>query len=194
MKSTEKETLDREVQKSLEALNLPGLLLYPTDTIWGLGCRASEEACVQRIYDLKQRPSHKAMLCLVADLEMLKRYVGEVPAKLEAILAEGDRPTTVIYPRVDGVAPSLTGEDGSLGLRIPADPYCQQLIRELGEALVSTSANLSGQPNPRGFRELDPVILKGVDYIVNLRRDEIRTTPSRILKTYADGSLEVLRD
>ncbi len=186
--------MEHEWENALEVLNSGGIIAYPTDTIWGIGCRASLDEAVERIYRLKQRPSHKAMLCLVSDLEMLSRYTGPLGKEVKSLVLETERPTTVIYSGVSGVSPALLGEDSSLGIRLTTDPYCRELVRRLGEPLVSTSANVSGEPNPTCYSDLSERILTGVDYIVNLRRDEIRTTPSRVIKVGGDGSPEILRD
>lgn len=187
-------SMEKEITLALAAIDRPGIILYPTDTIWGIGCRASDPVGVQRIYELKRRPSHKAMLCLVSGFEMLQRYAGSIPTAIESLISSSDRPTTVIYPRVEGVDSALLGDDGSLGIRVTSDPFCMKLIHEMGEALVSTSANLSGEPSPTSFSAVSPAILAGVDYIVNLRRNEINTAPSRILRVLQDGSVEVIRE
>lgn len=186
--------IEKEVASALEVLDRGGLILYPTDTIWGIGCKATSTESIERIYELKRRPGHKAMLCLVSNYEMLVRYTGEIDERLKPYVLKSERATTVIYPGVSGVSPALLGADGSLGIRLTSDPFCRWLIRSMDEALVSTSANISGAPNPRSFSEISEEILKGVDYIVHLRQDEIQTAPSRIIKSNEDGTLEVLRD
>lgn len=186
--------MEQELKNALEVLNSGGIIAYPTDTIWGIGCRASLDEAVERIYRLKERPSHKAMLCLVSDLKMLSRFTGPLGEEVKLLVLESERPTTVIYSGVSGVSPALLGEDSSLGIRLTADPFCRELVRRLDEPLVSTSANVSGAPNPTCYSDLSERILTGVDYIVNLRRDEIRSSPSRVIKVSRNGTLEILRD
>lgn len=184
-----------EVEAALEALLLQQIILYPTDTVWGLGCDAELPRAVERLYALKGRPEGQPSIVLVADLAMLSRYAEAVPLVLaEELDRAHERPTTFILPASRVVAPGLLGPDGTVGLRIPQDEFCLKLLRRLGHGVVSTSANLSGQPTPGTFKEIDPLIIRKVDHVVGWRQDdETRATPSRLVRLGPDGQVEVLR-
>ena len=167
-------------------------LLYPTDTIWGIGCDATRSEAVEGIYKLKQRTDSKALICLVSDLEMLEQLTGPLDENIKA-MALSIKPTTVIYPSVSGLASNLTAANGSVGIRIVQDEFCKQLIQYFGKPIVSTSANISGNDSPKEYNEIDQLILDGVDYIVALRTKEIRTNPSTLIYIEADGTLKTLR-
>ncbi|QKG56882.1 Sua5/YciO/YrdC/YwlC family protein [Hymenobacter sp. BRD128] len=185
----------QEVDSAIDVLIAQQVILYPTDTVWGLGCDAEVSRAVEKLYKLKGRAEGTPSIVLVADLEMLRRYAAEVPAELEAALAAQTRPTTYILPASPAVAPNLVAPDGTVGLRVPQDEFCHKLVRRLGHGLVSTSANKTGQPTPAIFKEVDTAIVRGVDYVVSWRQDdETRTAPSRIVRLGAGGALEVVRD
>ena len=181
-----------QVEDALALLKQEGVLLYPSDTIWGIGCDARSTKAVEAIYRLKQREDSKALICLVSNKKMLETYVGKIPEALLPYLAES-RPTTVIYPSVKGVSNRLCAEDGSIGIRIAQDDFCHKLIQALGAPLVSTSANVSGEASPNRYQEINPQILSGVDHIVPLRQNEKQTQASRIIRLKNDNSIEVLR-
>ena len=184
----------QEVEAAVDALLMQQVILYPTDTVWGLGCDAELSRPVEAIYKLKGRPEGKGAIVLVADLAMLARYVQQVPAGLEAALAAQTRPTTYILPASRAVAPALLAPDGTLGLRITQDEFCHKVVRRLGHGLVSTSANKSGEPTPAVFSEVNPAIVRGADHVAQWRRDdETRVAPSRVVRLGADGQLEVVR-
>lgn len=182
------------IDKSLAVLRRGGLILYPTDTVWGIGCDATNEQAVSRIYELKKRPDSKALICLVADVRMLERYVRDVPDLAYDIIDLSGKPTTIVYDDPRGVAPNLVAEDETLAIRVPADPFCRQLIKAFKKPIVSTSANLAGDPTPASYKEINGEILKGVDYIVPLRRQEKNATPSAIIRLGTDGSVKVIRE
>lgn len=182
----------KQLEDALAILKQDGVLLYPSDTIWGIGCDARSTRAVKAIYRLKQREDSKALICLVANQAMLEAYVGEIPDALLPHLAES-WPTTVIYPSVKGVSDRLCAEDGSIGIRIAKDDFCQELIQALGAPLVSTSANVSGETSPTHYQEISAPILSGVDHIVPLRQNETQTQASRIIRLQNDNSIEVLR-
>ena len=181
-----------QVEDALASLKQKGVLLYPSDTIWGIGCDARSTKAVEAIYRLKQQEDTKALICLVANREMLETYVGKIPDALLPYLAES-RPTTVIYPSVKGISDRLCTEDGSIGIRIAQDDFCQGLIQALGAPLVSTSANISGEASPSHYQEISPQILSGVDHIVPLRQNETQTQASRIIRLQKDNSIAILR-
>ncbi len=170
-----------------------GTLLYPTDTVWGLGCDATNPEAVKKIYNLKQREDTKALICLVADDRMLKRYVKELPSMAIDIIHIANKPTTIIYDAAQHLAPNLIADDGSIAIRVPDDEFCYQLCRKFNGAVVSTSANISGEATPRSFKEISPAILKGVDYVVNLHREKICHKPSSIIKLSNNGIVKVIR-
>ena len=185
----------QEVDSAVDVLLAQQVILYPTDTVWGLGCDAEVPRAVERLYKLKGRPEGTPSIVLVADLDMLRRYAAEVPAELEGAIATQVRPTTYILPASRIVAPGLVAPDGTVGLRVVQDDFCHKVVRRLGHGLVSTSANKTGEPTPAVFSEVSPAIAREVDYVVNWRQDDAtRVTPSRIVRLGAGGTLEIVRD
>jgi L-threonylcarbamoyladenylate synthase len=185
----------QEVDSAVDILLAQQIILYPTDTVWGLGCDAEVPRAVEKIYKLKGRAEGKPSIVLVADLGMLARYASEVPAELEAAIAAQTRPTTYLLPASRAVAPGLVAPDGTVGLRIVQDEFCHKVVRRLGHGLVSTSANKSGEPTPAIFADIAPAIVRGVDYVVNWRQDDTtRVAPSRVVRLGAGGTLEVVRE
>ena len=180
--------------EALAVLRNGGLILYPTDTVWGIGCDASNPEAVNKVYALKQRPDSKALICLVADVPMLERHLDLVPDLAYDIIDFSEKPTTIVYDRPRRVAPNLVAPDDTLAIRVTKDPFCRHLIRGLRRPLVSTSANLAGGPTPGSFGEIAPAILKGVDYIVPLRQQEKTTAPSAIIRLGTDGQVKVIRE
>ncbi|MCJ7466559.1 MAG: L-threonylcarbamoyladenylate synthase [Maribacter sp.] len=185
---------EKELKEALATLTKGGLIVYPTDTVWGIGCDATNEAAVNRIYELKRREDSKALICLVANEVMLERHVDKVPDVAYDIISLSDKPMTIIYDRPKGVAKNLIAADNTLGIRVASDKFCKYLITNFKKPIVSTSANVSGAPTPRGFSEISPVILKGVDYVVNLQRDSSNGVPSAIIKLSNDGTVKVIRE
>jgi len=186
---------ENDITASLEVLRNGGLVLYPTDTIWGIGCDATDETAVKRIFALKQRPEQKSLVVLLADVRDLLKYVSNPSPDIADIIARFDRPTTVIYEGALGLAPNVINEDGTIAIRIVQEPFCRHLIKRLRKPLISTSANISGQASPSSFAEIDPAIKSGVDYAVNYRQDEITAArPSRIIRMGKDGSVQVIRE
>jgi L-threonylcarbamoyladenylate synthase len=186
---------ENDITASLEVLRSGGLILYPTDTIWGIGCDATDEAAVKRIFALKQRPEQKSLVVLLADVRDLLKYVASPSPDIADIIAGFDRPTTVIYEGALGLAPSVINEDGTIAIRIVQEPFCRHLVKRLRKPLISTSANISGFPSPVSFADIDPAIKSGVDYAVKYRQDEVTSSsPSRIIKLGKDGSVQVIRE
>ncbi len=186
-------TIESEIERSIAHLNRGDIILYPTDTVWGIGCDARNSEAIAKIYQVKERDSNKAMLCMVSDLTMLKQYV-QVRPEIEAYLMKMERPTTVIYPEAKGLSSKLRALDGSFAIRVVNDPFCTPLIRKFGAPIVSTSANLSKHPNPSSYEEIERSILEGVDYIVNLRTEKNTQAPSRLIRIAEDGSIITLRE
>lgn len=183
-----------DVSKAVEVLRKGGIILYPTDTVWGLGCDATSPEAVARIFALKSREENKAMLVLADGEAMLERYVEEVPEIAYSLLEAAVKPLTVIYDRGRGLAPALLGDDGSIGVRITHERFSRELCRRLRRPIVSTSANVSGQPAPRFFSEISEEIREGVDYIPLYRReDETPASPSDIIRLHSDGEFKILR-
>lgn len=185
--------MTEEVNKAFQFLKQGGIIVYPTDTIWGIGCDATNYDAVKRIYELKQREESKSMICLVSDFNMLNQYVEEVPEVAYDILKYANKPTTVIYDRPLRVAENLIADDNTLAIRIVRNTFCNQLIKKLRKPLVSTSANISNQPSPKSYSEISPEILKGVDYVVNLDRKKKSSKASSIIKLSGDGMVKVIR-
>ena len=185
--------MNAEIKKVVKILKEGGIILYPTDTVWGIGCDATNVDAVDKIYKLKQRSETKTMICLVADDRMLKRHVKEIPAAALDIIDITDVPTTIIYDEPQNLAENLIGDDNTIAIRIPDDEFCYQLLRRLNRALVSTSANISGQPTPKSFKEIDDEILKGVDYVVDLHREKKASKPSSIIKLSNSGVVKIIR-
>ena len=185
--------MQQEIKTCLEVLNNGGLILYPTDTVWGIGCDATNPEAIKKVYQLKQREDSKSLICLAADDRMLKKYVKEVPQVAIDIIEIADKPTTIIYDEAQNLAQNLIADDGSIAFRIPDDDFCYWLLRKFNKPIVSTSANISGEPTPNSFKEISAPILKGVDYVVNLQRDKICKNPSSIIKLSNNGVVKVIR-
>ncbi len=185
--------LSKEISECVKVLQEGGLILYPTDTVWGIGCDATNEAAVAKVYELKRRPDSKALICLVANDFMLEKHVEEVPDLAYDLMDMSTKPTTIIYDRPKGIAKNLVAEDNTLAIRVASDDFCRKLIGKFGKPIVSTSANISGEPTPKSFSEISSDILKGVDYAVNLQRQVINNTPSAIIRLATDGTVKVIR-
>jgi L-threonylcarbamoyladenylate synthase len=187
--------MDKEISAALETLQKGGIILYPTDTIWGIGCDATNKEAVSKIYSIKQRRDEKSMLILLDDAEKLYDYVEVVPDIAWNLIEVADKPLTLIYPGARNLAENLIAEDGSIGIRIVKDEFCRKLISRFRKPIVSTSANVSGMPWPPNFQKIDRSILKLVDYVVNFRRkDEARGKPSGIIKLGPAGEVLIIRE
>lgn len=183
-----------DIKKACEVMAAGGLILYPTDTIWGIGCDATNEEAVRRVYELKRRSDHKAMLLLMDSSAKLNYYVQEVPDVAWDLIELADSPLTVIYSGARNVAPNLLAEDGSVGIRITQEEFSHKLCERFRKPLVSTSANVSGEPSPANFCEISETIKAGVDYIVRYRQDDLRkAAPSHIIKLGAGGLVKIIR-
>lgn len=181
------------INKAFDQLQLGNTILYPTDTVWGLGCDATNAAAVAKIYTLKGREESKALICLVSDIHMLERYIEEIPEVAYELLEATDRPTTIIYDNPVGIAKNLVTPDRTLAIRIPDDEFCQKLIRKFNRPIVSTSANISSQPTPKSYKEISTEILKGVDYVVNLQNEKKDSKPSTIIQLRSNGEINIIR-
>lgn len=194
MAETELRFDKEDLEAALEVLRKGGVIVYPTDTVWGIGCDATNDEACKKIYQLKKRADSKSMLLLVSDYAQLERTVKYVPEAAEMLIEAAVRPLTIIYDHPVGVANSLLASDGSVGIRIANDKFVQTLCRKLRKPIVSTSANLSGEPAARNFKEISAEILNGADYVVNFRRNENCTpSPSNIIKVADNGVIKVIR-
>lgn len=181
-----------EIINTKDHLEKGKIILYPTDTVWGLGCDATNFEAVSKIYQLKNREESKSLIVLVSSINMLKKYVS-VSNKVIKILKDQDKPTTIIYNNPKGFAKNSIATDNTIAIRIVQDEFCRKLIKKFGKPIVSTSANVSTKPTPKSFKEISKPILEGVDYIVNLHQNKINTKSSTILKV--DGTdILVLRE
>ena len=185
--------MEQEVSKALNILKKGGLILYPTDTVWGIGCDATNYDAVEKIFKLKKRKESKTMICIVSDFKMLKQYVEKVPEVAYDILKYANRPTTIIYDKPLRVAQNLVPEDDTLAIRVIRKGFSNELLKKFKKPIVSTSANLSDHPTPKSFKEISSDILKGVDYVVNLPDKKNAGKPSSIIKLSNNGIVKVIR-
>lgn len=181
------------LEKSISALRNGGTILYPTDTIWGIGCDATNEDACQQILKIKERPDEKSFILLVDDFPMIEKYIPDFHQVCYDLADFATRPLTIIYPDAEGLAPSVLAADGSVGIRITKDPICLKLIRSIRKPIVSTSANISGTPSPSCFEDISDSIKQKVDAVVEERLKEKMTTPSQIIKIEKDGSVKIIR-
>ncbi|MDB5212042.1 MAG: threonylcarbamoyl-AMP synthase [Sediminibacterium sp.] len=185
---------NNDIECCLEKLSEGGLILYPTDTVWGIGCDATDPVAVDRIYRLKKRSDTKAMIVLVADERDILKYVTQPELQIFDYIKGVNKPTTVIYEGAVELADNLLAEDGSVAIRICEDEFCRNLIKRFRKPLVSTSANISGYPSPPCFKDIEPIIIDGVDYVVNHRQDDTEyRKPSSIIKWEKNGTLSIIR-
>ncbi len=187
-------SFEADVRACIDVLRKGGTILYPTDTIWGIGCDAGNEKAVEKVYAIKKRSDSKSLVVLANDARMLGRHVHEVPALAWELMEASETPLTIIYEEGINLAPNVLAEDGSIAIRIPKDEFCSKLLYLLGRPIVSTSANISGEPAPRNFSEISPVVLASVDYVVNWRQHErIPAKASSIIRLKANGEIKVIR-
>ncbi|HEY0668733.1 MAG TPA: L-threonylcarbamoyladenylate synthase [Sphingobacteriaceae bacterium] len=183
-----------EIEKALEVLKEGGVILYPTDTIWGIGCDATNPAAVEKIFKLKGRDAKKSLIILLDTENKLEGYVQDVPSIAYDLIEYAENPLTIIYSGAKNLAANVIHEDGSIGIRIVKHQFCQALIQRFRKPIVSTSANISGQPAPANFSEISDKISDGVDYVVNLEQDDTTPQkPSTIMKLAPDGQFTFIR-
>jgi L-threonylcarbamoyladenylate synthase len=182
-----------EIHNAYEIIKEGGIILYPTDTVWGIGCDATNAEAVAKIYKLKQRAETQSMIVLMNGDKMMHNVFKEIPEVAWQIMDLSENPTTLVLDNPRNVAANLIAPDKTLGIRIVKEPFCFKLLEKMKKPLVSTSANISGQPTPKSFKEISPEIIKGVDYIVNLHRDKIAGKPSTIIKLTNDSQVKVIR-
>ena len=186
--------IDTVIAEALEVLKRGGAILYPTDTVWGIGCDATNEAAVARVFEIKRRSEAKSLVLLACDLDMIAKHIKEIPNIAIDLVEVNDAPMTIIYPGAQYLAPNVVAEDGSVGIRIPLNDFCVKLVRKLRRPLVSTSANISGEETPSCFAEISPEIVSAVDYVVPaaLERDSTGRA-SQIIKLGLRGEVEIIR-
>ena len=183
-----------DIRQAVEVLRKGGVILYPTDTVWGIGCDATNAEAVKRVFQIKQRDDSKALICLVDSDARLQRYVRKVPDVAWQLIDCIDKPTTLILNGAVNLAPNLIADDGSVGIRITKEPFSHELCFRFQKALVSTSANISGEPTAQNFRDIDPRIVEQVDYVCWTRRQEHQPhRPSSIIKLGENGEVEIIR-
>jgi L-threonylcarbamoyladenylate synthase len=186
--------MKNELEKALSILKTGGIILYPTDTIWGIGCDATNEEAVQKVMALKGRSASKSLIVLLDNENKLASYVREIPDVAYDLIEFAENPLTIVYSNAKNLAPSVINEDGSVGIRVVKHNFCQQLIQRFRLPIVSTSANISGQAAPKNFSEVAQEIIDGVDYVVNLEQEELEEkTPSTIMKLSPDGLFTFIR-
>ena len=191
-------TREQDIKNAVEVLRKGGVILYPTDTVWGIGCDATNEDAVKRVYDIKQRDDSKALICLVDSDARLQRYVRNVPdvawQLIDSLQDSGGKPTTLILDGAINLAPNLIAEDGSIGMRITQESFSKELCYRFQKALVSTSANISGEPAAQNYCDIDPRIIDAVDYVCWSRRQEHKPhQPSSIIRLKENGEVQIIR-
>ncbi|HML63544.1 MAG TPA: L-threonylcarbamoyladenylate synthase [Dysgonomonas sp.] len=187
--------MEEDIKKAFEVLVSGGLILYPTDTIWGIGCDATNEDAVRRVYELKRRVDSKALITLLDNPIKLDYYIDEVPSLAWDLIELSEKPLTIIYDGARNVAPNLMAEDGSLAIRVTKEKFSQELCKRFRKALVSTSANISGEPAPANFDDISEEIKLGVDYIVKYRQEDTsKSKASSIIKLGKTGEVKIIRE
>ncbi|MCF0165140.1 MAG: threonylcarbamoyl-AMP synthase [Bacteroidales bacterium] len=188
------EDLQLEIEAAIEILGEGGVILYPTDTIWGIGCDATNEKAVERVYEIKKRSDSKSLITLVSDVDMLYRYVKEVPEMATSLIEVNDKPMTIIYPQGINLAGNVIAEDGSVGIRIPMHEFCVKLTKRFGKPIISTSANISGEDAPVSFEDINAEIFDAVDWTADPCLEEGASgKPSQIIKIGLSGEVKILR-
>ena len=188
------DSMKEQIQKTIEVLRAGGIILYPTDTVWGIGCDATNPEAVAKVYAIKNREDSKSLVLLASDIDMICRYVKEIPEMAVQLIEVNDKPMTIIYPGAQGLAHNAVAEDGTVGIRIPMMDFCQQLISRFGRPIVSTSANISGEATPKKFAEISDQIKSAVDLIVDPSLEKGSTgKSSSIIKVGLDYSIEIIR-
>ena len=183
-----------EIVNAIKVLSEGGIILYPTDTIWGIGCDATNDEAVKKIFLLKKRSESKSMIVLLDQESKLLSYVKQVPEVAWDLIEFAEKPMTIIYDGAKNIAPHVIAEDGSVGIRVTKDEFCKRLIGKFRKPIVSTSANISGKDVPEGFEKIDPAIISGVDYVVNLRQNEKNnSSASTIIKLGLHGEIKIIR-
>lgn len=186
--------MQQDINNSIEALNAGGVILYPTDTIWGIGCDATNDESVKKIYQIKKREDSKSLIVLVNNIHMLLQYIEEIPEIAYDLIEVTNKPLTIIYPKAKNLSKFVVNEDGSIAIRIVNSEFCQQLISKFRKPIVSTSANISGKTSPSNFSQIDENVIKRVDYVVKFKQnDNKKSVPSSIIKLNLKGQFVIIR-
>jgi len=184
-----------EIKQAVQILKNGGLILYPTDTLWGIGCDALNKKAIQKVVKLKKRFERKSLIILVTSLDEVANYVKKIPEIVPDLISSMHRPMTIIYPGAINLPKNLMGDDGTIGIRVVRNAFCEALIKSLGNPIVSTSANLSGQPAPFTFQMIDPYLVNGVDHVLRIRQEDVtETKASTIIKVELNNQFTVLRE
>lgn len=184
-----------QIEEALKVLRSGGVLLYPTDTIWGIGCDATNEKAVEKVFEIKRRSDSKSLIVLASNMDMVARYVKDIPEMAETLVSITDKPLTIIYPEGVGLASNVTAEDGSIAIRIPMSDFCKELVRLFGKPIVSTSANVSGESAPKRYADISEDIKKMVDFCMDRSFEQGATySPSSIIKLGLHNEVQVIRD
>ncbi|MCM1138826.1 MAG: L-threonylcarbamoyladenylate synthase [Duncaniella sp.] len=188
-------SLEEDVMTAVTVMKNGGVILYPTDTVWGIGCDATCQEAVSRVYRIKHRADSKALILLVDSVPSIEKIVGAISGEYRNFISSTERPTTIIFPKCHGVASNLIAEDGSVGVRVTTERYSKELCSRMGGPIVSTSANISGEPSASTFAEISQEIISAVDYVAKYRQDDDKmSVPSRIIKIESDGKIDIIRE
>lgn len=186
--------MQADINKALEILKKGGTILYPTDTIWGIGCDATNSKAISKIYQIKSRSAEKNLIILLDAFSNIKNYVENAPAQVEDLINTYEKPLTIVFSKAKNLAKNLIAEDGTIAIRVVKHSFCENLIKKFGKPIISTSANLSGTRPPAVFRDISEAIKSKVDYIVKVDQDKIEpSNPSTVIKIDGDGNYEILR-
>ena len=189
-----KRSFDIDIDNAVSALKKGGTILYPTDTIWGIGCDATNPSAVEKVFSIKKRPEQKSLIVLLDDAEKLYDYVEQIPEHAFTLIEYSEKPLTIIYPKAVKLASNVSAADGSIAIRVTKDVFCRELIRRFGKPIVSTSANISNEPAPKTFAEISDEIKSSVDYVVLHRQKENKiSAPSTIIRLGLRGEIEFIR-
>ncbi len=188
------DNFEEDIREAIAVMKSGGVILYPTDTVWGIGCDASNSKAVERVFEIKRRADSKALIILVGSIDDLWRYVDDVPEVAEQLIEVADRPTTIIYDRGRNIARNAMADDGSVAVRVTSERFSKELCRRFHRPLVSTSANVSGEPSPDSFAKISNEIVDAVDYVVKSRRERVAgAKPSMIIKISSDSTFKIIR-
>ncbi len=187
--------MKQDIEKSLEVLKNGGTILYPTDTLWGIGCDATNTSAIKKVFKIKQRSDNKTMIIIIDDVKKLSLYVDEIPETTWDLLEKFDRPTTIIYPKAKKILKKLAAKDGSVAIRVIQNPFCKELLANFDKPIISSSANISGKRNPLSFSEISDEIKNKVDYVVKHKQDMLeQLKASTLIKLEKDGEYKIIRD
>ena len=186
--------MNSQIVPAIKIMKEGGVILYPTDTIWGIGCDATNEKAVERVYQIKQRSDSKSLIVLAANFDMVCRYIKQIPEIAISLVEVNDKPMTIIYPGAMGLAKNVIAQDGTVGIRIPDNEFCNKLISRFHKPIVSTSANISGEPSPKSYDEITDEILNAVDFVVDPQFDSSTHQASQIIKVGLKNEVEIIRE